>query len=265
MEPDAEAVRAYERRFREATGYAGTLTTLVFGDSPSMADELAALTREGPKRATAGWARDPRAMHPDPGRHWIVLDGSGRPVCVIRTGEVLRRAFREVGPGFAWDEGEGDRTLEHWRAVHRAFFDRQAEELGITFDEDEPLVLQRFSPVHPAPAPPAPLVERDGITVGVRRPDERGLVRELVGRPPDAPATLEATGGFAADACPALLAREGERVVGTLVFRPGRQRTSVAAAAVRGGEPAVRSALEHALDGLRASYDWGRISRGDPP
>lgn len=123
-----------------------------FGDSADMADELAALVRHGPKRATAGL----RAAYehegeplPRPGDHWVVLDGAGQPVCVIRTAEVEIKPLDQVDAAFAWDEGEGDRSLAWWLAAHHRFFGRQCEQLGVPFREDMPVVLERFDLVWP--------------------------------------------------------------------------------------------------------------------
>ena len=46
-------------------------------------------------------------------------------------------------------EGEGDRTLAHWRKVHEIFFRRQFEKEPHKFDETMPLVCQRFEVVYP--------------------------------------------------------------------------------------------------------------------
>ena len=54
----------------------------------------------------------------------VVLDGSGRPRAVLRTLELTQRRFGEVDAVFAFDEGEGDRSLDHWRAAHQRYFTR---------------------------------------------------------------------------------------------------------------------------------------------
>jgi uncharacterized protein YhfF len=123
-----------------------------FGDSPAMADELANLVLHGPKRATAGLVSDfVGDADPAPviGAHAIILDGQGDPVCVVRTSQVDIKPITEVDESFAWDEGEGDRTLQWWLNAHRAYFNRQARGRGEEFDEAEPCVLERFELVWP--------------------------------------------------------------------------------------------------------------------
>jgi uncharacterized protein YhfF len=75
----------------------------------------------------------------------VVLDGAGSPVCVIRTTEVAVRRFGDVGEAFAWDEGEGDRTLSWWRQAHMWYFFEQ----GVRIDEDTLMVLERFELLWP--------------------------------------------------------------------------------------------------------------------
>ena len=78
------------------------------------------------------------------GETWAVIDGRGRQRCRCRTTRVEVRAFGDVDAEHAAAEGEGDASLERWREVHRAFFAREAERDGFTFDEASPVVLERF-------------------------------------------------------------------------------------------------------------------------
>ena len=122
-----------------------------FGDSAELADELANLVLDGTKCATCSalWAwqadREPVA---EPGRLTILLDGRNDPVCIVETTEVAIRPFDEVDARFARDEGEGDRSLAHWRAVHEAFFRRSLPTIGKAFTPDMPLVCERFRVIH---------------------------------------------------------------------------------------------------------------------
>jgi uncharacterized protein YhfF len=122
-----------------------------FGDSSEMADELAGLVLHGPKRATAGLLADFDAEPlPEVGVHSIVLGGEGQPVCVIRTTVVQVKPFREVDATFAWDEGEGDRSLAYWLDAHVGFFTRMCAARGEVFSDDMATVLERFALVWPS-------------------------------------------------------------------------------------------------------------------
>ena len=153
--PEADAVQRMWQAYTQVTGSTDPLTgSFAFGDSPDMADELADLVLHGPKRATAGlvleYERDATPVA-RPGECSIVLDGRGEPVCVIRTTEVRIQPLNQVDAAFAWDEGEGDRTLAWWRAAHERYFRRQCEGLGVEFRDDLPVVFERFELVWPLP------------------------------------------------------------------------------------------------------------------
>lgn len=136
--------------FTGATGIDGEYQAWAFAEEiPELATELALLVRDGPKRATAGLLSEfegPDAVpFPEVGDLNLILDGEGEPVCVIRTTDVETRRFWDVDDAFAWDEGEGDRTLAWWRQAHMWFFFEQ----GIRIDESTPMVLQRFELLYP--------------------------------------------------------------------------------------------------------------------
>jgi uncharacterized protein YhfF len=114
-----------------------TLRSFAFGDSADLADELLELVLNGVKTATCSTEDEPNISKP--GERWIVLDGRGLPRCVIESTEVTFRPYREVDAAFARDEGEGDRSLAHWREAHRRYFGRLGK-----FSEDMMLMCERF-------------------------------------------------------------------------------------------------------------------------
>lgn len=73
-----------------------------------------------------------------------MLDGQGEPLVVYELYEVTIRPYDEVDASFAFEEGEGERSLESWREGHWRFFSRVHGALGIPTDEKMPLVCQRF-------------------------------------------------------------------------------------------------------------------------
>ena len=114
-----------------------SLRSFAFGDGPELADELLDLVINGIKTATCSTEDEPNTSKP--GEGWIVLDGRGCPSCVIETTEITYRGFGEVDAAFAYEEGEGDRSLAYWREAHRRYFGR----LG-RFSEDMMLMCERF-------------------------------------------------------------------------------------------------------------------------
>ena len=131
----------------EATQY----QTWHFGDSAKLSRELIELVLKGPKRATAGLARvlDATPNVPIAGVYSVVTEMDGTPRAVIRTTVVERRKFRDVDAAFAWDEGEGDRTLEDWKRGHWRYFTRECVSLGERMTEDAEVYLERFELLYP--------------------------------------------------------------------------------------------------------------------
>jgi uncharacterized protein YhfF len=122
-----------------------------FGDTPALADQLAALVRTGRKRAKAGLAEEFTALGqalPKKGDMSIVMRGDGSAAAIIEFTEVRTVKFSEVDAAFAEEEGEGDKTLDHWRKAHRDYFRRAGDRLGAPFDEKSSKVIcQRFRAV----------------------------------------------------------------------------------------------------------------------
>ena len=116
------------------------LESFLFGDSPELADELAALVLSGIKTATCWAASDGASTQV--GKRMVVLSGSGEPVAVIETVELTQRRFSDVDAAFAYDEGEGDRSLAFWRRAHRRYFTRLGQ-----FAENMLLYCERFQVV----------------------------------------------------------------------------------------------------------------------
>lgn len=117
-----------------------------FGATSEQADELLALVLGGIKTATASALWDYEAAGepiPQVGELSIVLDGSGRPRAVLETTDVEIVPFDQVDSAHAHAEGEGDRSLEHWRWVHEAFWREHGEDPR-GFEPDMPVVCERF-------------------------------------------------------------------------------------------------------------------------
>ena len=122
-----------------------------WGDSPEMADELGALIADGTKTATCSALWEYEAEDeplPQVGLKSVVLDGKGDPLCIVETTEVEVRPYEEVDAGFAYEEGEGDRSLEYWREAHWSFFSRTLPNMGKEPTTDMPLVCERFRVVY---------------------------------------------------------------------------------------------------------------------
>jgi uncharacterized protein YhfF len=122
-----------------------------WGDSPRMADELGALIVDGIKTATCSalWEYEAEGEPlPETGAKIVVLDGNGDPLCIVETTEVDVVPYDEVAAQFAYEEGEGDRSLEYWRYAHWRFFSRTLPRIGKEPTVDMPLVCERFRVIY---------------------------------------------------------------------------------------------------------------------
>lgn len=140
--------------FRSARAIANDdYVVAVFGNTAGMADELVSLVESGTKRATAsllreyGEGRDPL---PRVGDHVVAVDSKGVPRVIWRTSEVVIKPLAEVDETFAWDEGEGDRTLDWWLPAHRQYFAAEAARGGFAMSDRIETVFERFVVVWPA-------------------------------------------------------------------------------------------------------------------
>jgi uncharacterized protein YhfF len=114
------------------------LETFSFGDGPDLANRLLELVLSGTKCATC-WAESQGLLSAEVGKMMVVLDGQGVPKAIVKTIALTKRRFDEVDEAFAYDEGEGDRSLKYWREAHTRYFTR----LG-TYAPDMMLWCERF-------------------------------------------------------------------------------------------------------------------------
>ena len=147
-----ENIQQYWQKFlaqctpEQTTQYTTIPEAWGFGDKPQLADELGNLVLQSIKTSTCGsvweYEQEGEAI-PKVGDLSIILDGKDQPMCIIETTEVRIIPFNEVDAQFAYDEGEGDRSLESWRREHWKFFTRNATEES-QINENMPLVCERF-------------------------------------------------------------------------------------------------------------------------
>lgn len=117
-----------------------------FGDTPELRDELGQLVKQGVKTATASlaWEYEDKTVMPAVGEISITLDGQEQPLSIIETTEIRIAPFNEVDAQFAYDEGEGDRTIDYWRNAHQNYFARVCQRIGRVPSETMPVVFERF-------------------------------------------------------------------------------------------------------------------------
>lgn len=123
-----------------------------FGNNEELAENLCSLVLQGRKTATSAlvWEAeaDPETA-PVPDGYSVVTNFHGDARCVIRTTGIRTVPFDEVDADFAFDEGEGDQSLDYWRQVHWDYFFARCLELGKTPDLKMPVICERFTLLYP--------------------------------------------------------------------------------------------------------------------
>lgn len=158
--PDHDAARALWESYAQAHPVAAAASPhfLVdqFGDHAELADELLDLVLTGRKTATASllaeyvWEGE---TPPGIGAHTVFCDGDGAPRAIVRTTGLALARFDDVDADHAWAEGEGDRSLSHWRIEHQRFWERVCTASGRSFSPEMEVLMERFEVVWPPVLP----------------------------------------------------------------------------------------------------------------
>ena len=149
MTTNSESIKTFWQEFCEISKMNPETPYQVwfFGNSSEMAQELAKLVISGKKIATASLVAV-NELKPEIAPiiygYSVVTDFEDNPICVIQTTEIRHLPFDTVNAEFAFDEGEGDQTLEYWREVHWRYFLKEAKELNIEFNEKSLICCERF-------------------------------------------------------------------------------------------------------------------------
>ena len=119
--------------------------------SPDIADDLIDLYLAGRKTAGSGLLAAYKAEGdplPQVGDHWLALDARERPRCILRTRRLETHRFDEAPERIAVAEGEGDRSLDHWRRAHAEHFRPHLTAWGIDDLDAAVVVTEFFDLVH---------------------------------------------------------------------------------------------------------------------
>ena len=118
-----------------------------FGGGDISANVLAQLVLNDIKTATASayelYQIDNSPLPPIGGLN-IILDAQDNAMCITETTNVYTCHFNQVSAKHAFKEGEGNRSLEYWREVHKEFFKNELEKYNKSFDEDMVVVCEEF-------------------------------------------------------------------------------------------------------------------------
>jgi uncharacterized protein YhfF len=117
------------------------------------ADTGAALILSGQKTTTSSllWEYESRGKALPPlGNLSVVENGRRAPVCVVTTTWIEIIPFDRIDAQFAYEYGEGDRTLEGWRKMFWPYYSKACAALGREMSEEAPLICERFGVIYSA-------------------------------------------------------------------------------------------------------------------
>ncbi|MEV6756596.1 ASCH domain-containing protein [Streptomyces sp. NPDC051214] len=135
------------------------MRALELGSAGRVRERLNSLVLAGSKVATTGLLDEYRAETEGleyVGEQLALLDNSGNSIATIEITRVEVKPFSEVTWTHAQAEGEGDASLEEWRAGHQGFW----SQMGTPVDDHTLLVCLAFRLVSSSPLadqPPSPL------------------------------------------------------------------------------------------------------------
>jgi uncharacterized protein YhfF len=118
-----------------------------FADTPEAATKVGKLVRDGVKTTTSSlvWGLEHIGQPlPNVGNIELIVEGNGQPLCIIELTEVEIKPFNAVDEQFAYEYGEGERTLSYWLRDNWEYLSRWCHEIGREPSETMPLVFQRF-------------------------------------------------------------------------------------------------------------------------
>lgn len=118
------------------------------------ASSIAELVTAGIKTATGSllWVYEfENNPIPSVGEYNIITNSDDIPVCVIQTKGLSVIPFNEVGTQFAFDSGEGDRTLESWREIYWEYIQSECERINKEPTQETPLLCEYFAVIYTEP------------------------------------------------------------------------------------------------------------------
>ncbi|HEY8191074.1 MAG TPA: ASCH domain-containing protein [Alphaproteobacteria bacterium] len=147
-------MKEIEQKFWES--YTDTLSASQRPDNPYIevayagnkfiTDDLLELYLTGKKTAGSSLVADFKAANdllPKVGNYWIILNSVNEPKCIVKTMKTAINKFKDIASEIAIAEGEGDLSVEYWKAVHSSFYTPHLKEWGID-NLNEALVVTEF-------------------------------------------------------------------------------------------------------------------------
>lgn len=122
-----------------------------FCDNEKDANECAELVVKGIKQATATslwWYETNHEPIPEVGEKFIITDWDGNAKAIVEVTRIEPTPYNKISSEFARTEGEGDKSIEYWRRVHKAYYTREMEFYDQEFDESMTIICEYFKTIY---------------------------------------------------------------------------------------------------------------------
>jgi uncharacterized protein YhfF len=124
--------------------------TIHFCDNEADANECAKLVKKGVKRATSNSLlglqyRNERL--PRIGDYIVVTNWEGKAQCIVKITKVTLKPFFSIAEDYTRLEGEGDKSLAHWKKTHWDYYTRELEEFERVPRDSMIVVCQEFEKI----------------------------------------------------------------------------------------------------------------------
>lgn len=118
-----------------------------FCDNEQDANKCAKLVKKGIKKASSDsllGLQNRKERLPKIGDYTVVTNWEGEAQCIIETIKVRLKPFFSIDEEYARLEGEGDKSLDHWKKAHWDYYTRELAEFERLPRESMIVVCQEF-------------------------------------------------------------------------------------------------------------------------
>ena len=124
--------------------------TIHFFDNEKDANESVKLVNKGIKKATSDSLIAIQCRNeklPKIGDFTVVTDWNGKAQCIVKTIKVQLKPFFSINEQYAKIEGEGDKSLTHWKKIYLEYYTKELKVFRRVPNESMIVVCQEFEKV----------------------------------------------------------------------------------------------------------------------
>ncbi len=124
--------------------------TIHFCDNEKDANECATLVKKGIKKATSHSLLGIQCRKenlPKIGDFKVITDWSGKAQCIVKTTSIKFKPYFSIDEAYAQLEGEGDKSLNHWKKTHWEYYSRELSSYNRVPRESMIIVCETFEKV----------------------------------------------------------------------------------------------------------------------